>query len=54
MPTGRESPPIDGNKRAAWAALVSFLDLNHVVWSPDPPHVDQAEQAMLAIAVTNR
>ena len=43
-------PLIDGNKRAAWAALVLFLDLNDVVWSPDPPDVDQAEQAMLAVA----
>ena len=43
-------PLIDGNKRAAWAALALFLDLNDVVWSPDPPHVDQAEQAMLAVA----
>jgi death on curing protein len=43
-------PLIDGNKRAAWAALVLFLDLNSVVWSPDPPDVDEAEQAMLAVA----
>ncbi len=43
-------PLPDGNKRAAWAALVLFLDLNGMVWSPDPPDVDEAEQAMLAIA----
>ena len=43
-------PLPDGNKRAAWAALVLFLDLNGVVWSPDPPDVDDAEQAMLAVA----
>jgi death-on-curing protein len=43
-------PLPDGNKRAAWAALVLFLDLNGFVWSPDPPDVDNAEQAMLAIA----
>ncbi|WP_186526352.1 type II toxin-antitoxin system death-on-curing family toxin [Leekyejoonella antrihumi] len=43
-------PLPDGNKRAAWAALVLFLDLNGVAWSPDPPEVDDAEQAMLAIA----
>jgi len=40
----------DGNERAAWAALVLFLDLNGIVWSPDPPDVDEAEQAMLAVA----
>ena len=27
-----------------------FLDLNGFVWSPDPPDVDDAEQAMLAVA----
>ena len=43
-------PLPDGNKRAAWAALVLFLDLNGVIWSPDPPDVDEAEQAMLAVA----
>ncbi len=43
-------PLPDGNKRAAWAALVLFLDLNGLVWSPDPPDVDEAEQAMLAVA----
>ncbi len=43
-------PLPDGNKRAAWAALVLFLDLNGFVWSPDPPDVDDAEQAMLAVA----
>lgn len=43
-------PLPDGNKRAAWAALVLFLDVNGIVWSPDPPDVDDAEQAMLAVA----
>ena len=43
-------PLPDGNKRAAWAALVLFLDLNGVVWSPDPPDVEEAELAMLAVA----
>lgn len=43
-------PLPDGNKRAAWAALVIFLDLNEIIWSPDPPDVDDAEQAMLAVA----
>ena len=43
-------PLPDGNKRAAWAALLLFLDLNDGVWDPDPPDTDQAEEAMLAIA----
>jgi death-on-curing protein len=40
----------DGNKRAAWAALVMFIDLNDGRWDPDPPDVDDAEQTMLAVA----
>ena len=40
----------DGSKRAAWAALVMFIDLNHGTWDPDPPDIDQAEEAMLALA----
>jgi death-on-curing protein len=43
-------PLTDGNKRAAWAAQVMFIDLNDGTWQPDPPDVDQAEAAMLAIA----
>ena len=43
-------PLIDGNKRAAWAALVLFIDLNSGRWDPDPPDVDDAERTMLAIA----
>lgn len=43
-------PLPDGNKRAAWAALVLFIDLNDGLWDPDPPDVDQAEEAMLAVA----
>lgn len=42
-------PLIDGNTRASWASLVMFLDLNGVIWEPDPPNVDDAETAMLAI-----
>lgn len=34
-------PLPDGNKRAAWAALVLFLDLNDCSWDPDPPDVDE-------------
>jgi death on curing protein len=43
-------PLPDGNKRAAWAALVMFLELNGVEWEPDPPDVDEAEVAMQAVA----
>jgi death-on-curing protein len=43
-------PLPDGNKRAAWAALVLFIDLNGGSWEPDPPDVDSAEAAMLAVA----
>jgi death on curing protein len=43
-------PLPDGNKRASWACLVLFLDLNDVVWDPDPPDVDEAEGAILAVA----
>jgi death-on-curing protein len=43
-------PLPDGNKRAAWAALVMFVDLNGGTWNPDPPDVDDAENEMLANA----
>ena len=43
-------PLPDGNKRAAWAALVMFIDLNNGTWNPDPPDVDDAEAAMLSVA----
>lgn len=43
-------PLLDGNKRAAWAALVMFIDLNDGTWDPEPPDVDEAERAMLAVA----
>ena len=43
-------PLPDGNKRAAWAALILFLDLNDWMWEPDPPDTDAAESAMLAVA----
>lgn len=43
-------PLPDGNKRAAWAALVLFIDLNDGSWDPDPPNIDEAEAAMLAVA----
>ena len=43
-------PLPDGNKRAAWASLVMFIDLNGGAWDPNPPDIDKAEGAMLAIA----
>lgn len=43
-------PLPDGNKRAAWASLVVFLDLNGWRGEPDPPDVDDAEHVMLAVA----
>ena len=46
----RNHPLPDGNKRAAWAALVLFIDLNDGRWDPDPPDVDDAEQTMLSVA----
>ena len=46
----RNHPLPDGNKRAAWASLVVFIDLNHGRWDPDPPEVDDAEETMLAVA----
>ncbi len=43
-------PLPDGNKRSAWAALLMFVELNGARWVPDPPDVDEAETAMLAVA----
>lgn len=43
-------PLPDGNKRAAWACLVLFLDLNGGRWSPDPPNVDDAVETMFEVA----
>lgn len=43
-------PLPDGNKRVSWACLLLFLDLNDVVWGPDPPDIDEAEVAVQAIA----
>lgn len=42
-------PLPDGNKRAAWVALRTFLELNGWVWV-DYPSVDDAEFAMIAVA----
>ena len=43
-------PLLDGNKRAAWACLVVFIDLNNGAWNCDPPDVEQAVDAMLRVA----
>ncbi|HEX9969533.1 MAG TPA: Fic family protein [Acidimicrobiales bacterium] len=45
----RNHPLPDGNKRAAWVSLRSFVDMNGWTWGPKPD-IDEAEQAMLAIA----
>jgi death on curing protein len=50
MSTRLEPPLLDGNKRASWAAMVLFIDLNDGTWDSDPPDVDDAERAMLAVA----
>lgn len=46
----RNHPLPDGNKRAAWATLTVFIDLNGGQWKPDPPDVDDAERTMVAVA----
>lgn len=46
-------PLPDGNKRAAWACLVLFIDLNNGSWNNDPPDTDEAVEAMLAVATSD-
>jgi death-on-curing protein len=43
-------PLPDGNKRAAWACLVMFIDLNDGAWNDEQPDTDDAVEAMLAVA----
>ncbi len=43
-------PLPDGNKRAAWACLVLFIDLNDGSWNDSQPDTDQAVDALLAVA----
>lgn len=43
-------PLPDGNKRAAWACLVLFLDLNNCHWTNGQPDTGEAVDAMLAVA----
>ncbi len=46
----RNHPLPDGNKRAAWATLTLFIDLNDGHWESDPPDVDDAERTMVSVA----
>ena len=43
-------PLPDGNKRAAWACMVLFVDLNGGTWAAGGPDVDEAVDTMLAVA----
>ena len=43
-------PLPDGNKRATWACLVLFIDLNGGSWNNGRPDPDDAVEAMLAVA----
>jgi death on curing protein len=43
-------PLPDGNKRAAWACMLLFVDLNGGSWDPDPPDVEDAVCSMLDVA----
>jgi death-on-curing protein len=49
-PIAWNHPLPDGNKRAAWACLVLFIDLNEGSWNDDQPDIDDAVEAMLAVA----
>ena len=42
-------PLPDGNKRAAWACLVLFIDLNAGMWNDEQPNTDDAVEATLAV-----
>jgi death on curing protein len=43
-------PLPDGNKRAAWASLLMFVEFNDGLWEPDPPEADNAVETMFAVA----
>lgn len=45
----KNHPLPDGNKRVAWVSMRYFLMLNEWTWS-DPPTIDEAEAAVLAVA----
>lgn len=40
----------DGNKRAAWATLIVFVDLNHGRWEAGKPVTEDCEAMMIAAA----
>jgi len=43
-------PLPDGNKRAAWACLVLFIDLNNGSWNDGQPDTDDTVDTMFAVA----
>ncbi len=43
-------PLPDGNKRAAWACLVLFIDLNNGSWNDGQPDTDETVDTMFAVA----
>jgi len=43
-------PLPDGNKRAAWASLLMFVEMNGGCWEPDRPDTDEAVSPMVAVA----
>lgn len=47
------NPLPDGNKRAAWACLLLFIDLNGGHWDPDPLDIGDAVHTMLDVAARN-
>jgi death on curing protein len=48
----RNHPFVDGNKRAAFAAMMVFLRINGVAFKPDPAITSAAIQALAAGEVT--
>jgi death-on-curing protein len=47
LAVARNHPFVDGNKRTAWAAMVTFLDLNDVDFAPEEV---EAATTMLSMA----
>lgn len=43
-------PLPDGNKRAAWACLVLFVDLNDGQWADGQPDIDETVDTVFAVA----
>ena len=48
----KNHPLLDGNKRAGWVALRSFVDLNDWRWA-EKPSVDKAENLVIGVAAGN-